>query len=256
MTLEEELSLISAMYSNSKEFVYDKNSSAENLCFLMNINVEDIKLSFSCRITDGYPLTVPTVCIHFPSLQKSKNSELQKDLHHFLLANELIGQPLLCILIDWLKDNISNYLCIKPETSTNNIKVKSKYSTCVLQLDHMRSKSRYIKHLQLFAKELDVCGYVIFITKHIYIILQGLNDSIKEFIVKLKTQKVDLDSSGHPCKERMLKVLGETSDCSFSSSCNNLVIKELGSFLALENFFKEIKLCKLYEKFIVPSFKG
>ena len=255
MSLNEELNFIASMYGNPKEFIRHENLSAY-AGFAMNLEMEDNQmLKFNCQIHEGYPLTVPTVYIQFPSLQRSMNAKLQQDLHDYLKSNELIGQPLLCILIDWLKENVCNYSknIVTKDISSSLKPLETKVSACVLLLDHMRSKCRYIKHLQTFAKELNVCGYMLFATKLIFIILLGFDDSIKEFIVKLKAQKVDLDSAGHPCKERMLKILGSICDSRISTFGNHLIVEEFDNYSNLENFFVEKKIDNLYKKFVKPN---
>ena len=266
MSLKEEIDLISSIYSNPKEFCVeecygDATSIFSELSFSMNLSCEDYKLVFNCHVHKGYPLKVPTVYLQHPTLQKSVNSKLQADLKNFLQVNEWIGQPMLFSIIDWLKENICCYF--NTESLTNklaSIDVTSEIqkSTCLLQLDHMRSRSRYVKHLQAFAKELNVNGFVIFACKLIFILLHGCDSSITEFIIKLKVQKVDIDSGGHPCKERMLKVLKKASDSHMllgidRSTSSFLDVKELNNFLELEQFLTEIKLQDVFKKLILPD---
>ena len=250
MSLTEELDLIASMYCKCKEFEINESSNSDAPSFSMNLLcAEGKKLVFTCNVHDNYPLTIPTIYVQTPELLKSVNSKLQQDLHDFLNVNSFRGQPMLCVLIDWLKDNTWNYV-INSSTALKSLD-SEKRTTCLLQLDHMRSKSRYIKHLQSFAKELNVGGYLIFVKRFIFLILHGNLSSVNEFMVKLKCQKVDVDSSGHPCKEKMSKVLGSVIDsCLVCSDNFSLCVIELTDVLELKPFFEKIKFCDAYDKFI------
>lgn len=49
----------------------------------------------------------------------------------------------------------------------------------VLQLDHMRNKTRYVKTIQRWCKELSIVGALVFCLRWIFLILQGDEESIK-----------------------------------------------------------------------------
>lgn len=79
---------------------------------------------------------------------------------------------------------------------------------CVVKLDHMRNRHKYLKMLQSWSKELGVRGKVVDGGLHnVYVALVGREGSVREFVRRWKTQSVDDDSRGRPCKERMLSVL-------------------------------------------------
>ena len=72
----------------------------------------------------------------------------------------------------------------------------------------MRDKRNYIKTIEKWSKELEITGNIIFHGKlKVFLILLGSEDSLKSFHQQLKTQNVDIDSRGRPCKEKLSKVL-------------------------------------------------
>ena len=83
---------------------------------------------------------------------------------------------------------------------------------CIAKLDHMRNEQKYFKLLNSWAKELALYGKVLHTGPHsIYVVIIGVNDSggasVSEFLKRWRTQNVDVDSQGRPCKERLLSVL-------------------------------------------------
>lgn len=78
----------------------------------------------------------------------------------------------------------------------------------IARLDHIRNKDKYLKLLQTWARELGVHGKILNVGKHhIYPVLLGPERTIAEFLRRWRTEKVDVDSRGRPCKERMIEVL-------------------------------------------------
>ena len=78
----------------------------------------------------------------------------------------------------------------------------------IIHLDHMRDKRNYIKTIEAWSNELGIHGAVIFYGKlKVLIVLLGTEVGIKSFNQNLKTQNVDIDSRGRPCKEKLSKIL-------------------------------------------------
>ena len=94
-----------------------------------------------------------------------------------------------------------------PSESENPKYCQLPLTSAVLNLDHMRSKNKYMKTLSKWTEELKLTSNVIFFGKIILIALVGEPDDIKEYLKRLRTCNVDVASSGRPCKERMMKVL-------------------------------------------------
>lgn len=80
---------------------------------------------------------------------------------------------------------------------------------CVTKLNHMRSEQKYFKLLNSWAKELAITGKVLKVGDHrgIYAVLIGPEEALAVFLKKWKACKVDIDSHGRPCKEKLISVL-------------------------------------------------
>uniref|UniRef100_A0A674MTN0 RWD domain-containing protein 3 n=1 Tax=Takifugu rubripes TaxID=31033 RepID=A0A674MTN0_TAKRU len=85
--------------------------------------------------------------------------------------------------------------------------------TVVLLLDHIRDRRRYIKLLERWTHQLQLSG-MLFLGRSILLILQGDRLQVKVTVsvyLLLQTVKIDVDSSGKKCKDKMMKVLIEAS---------------------------------------------
>ena len=72
----------------------------------------------------------------------------------------------------------------------------------------MRNEQKYLKLLRSWAKELGVTGKIVKAgSRNITVVLLGKNRAIAEFARRWRTQNVDVDSHGKPCKEKMMTVL-------------------------------------------------
>uniref|UniRef100_A0A674N2C4 RWD domain-containing protein 3 n=1 Tax=Takifugu rubripes TaxID=31033 RepID=A0A674N2C4_TAKRU len=99
--------------------------------------------------------------------------------------------------------------------------------TVVLLLDHIRDRRRYIKLLERWTHQLQLSG-MLFLGRSILLILQGDRLQVKVTVIlsPLKTVKIDVDSSGKKCKDKMMKVLIEASRPSTERLQNGLQIQE------------------------------
>lgn len=86
----------------------------------------------------------------------------------------------------------------------------------LIEIDHMRDRRNYLKILTRWSKELALTGRVIFCntSRRIFLLLTTSDvgvgvgcDALKDFLVRLRTSNIDVDSSGRPCKERLASVL-------------------------------------------------
>ena len=60
-----------------------------------------------------------------------------------------------------------------------------------------------------WTEELKLSGRVLFVGHLIFILLTGVAEDIKEYLRRHKSYNIDVDSSGKPCKERMMTVLAQ-----------------------------------------------
>lgn len=133
----------------------------------------------------------PQVCPRISLSGKNLNSEaltVIKDLvkQH---AQSLIGQPMMLDLIMYVQETISSAvhvdkictLCSKSsnakedvETSTGEAQTgECSVSMALLQIDHMRAKSSYVKTINSWTRELSLNGFLLFYDWIILLLLQG-----------------------------------------------------------------------------------
>lgn len=154
-------------------------------------------------------------------------------------------------LVEWLQQ----YVMVREDCRGAEEEVKERQKeeewTAVLSLDHIRSQNRYTGLLERWTQQLQLTGTLL-LGRNILVILQGARSNIKEFCRLLKTVKVDVDSSGKKCKERMMKVLIETpSSSSFRNGLlQGFVVKTYQSLAELTVAFQE--MTELYQQ-ILPS---
>jgi len=83
-------------------------------------------------------------------------------------------------------------------------------SRCIalLRLDHMRRPKPYTRLISQWAHSLNMSGFLLF-CNHLIIIFLSAKDSqdIARYLQLHRTQTVDVDSQGRPCREKMLTVL-------------------------------------------------
>ena len=129
------------------------------------------------------------------------------------------GQPLLLELCIRAKEVLEKKLSdeLKVPEKCGGSETLSVYFS-VTEIDHMRDRKNYLKTLSRWSKDLSVTGRVIFCnaSRRIFLLLTtpggdeddvGGGDALKDFLVRLRTTNVDVDSSGRPCKERLATVL-------------------------------------------------
>ena len=83
---------------------------------------------------------------------------------------------------------------------------------CILKIDHMNDADGYRKILRNWARALALSGRVLYANSGkrvhgVFVVLHGAPSSIGGFLQRLRTETVDVDRSGRPCKERQSTVL-------------------------------------------------
>eukprot|EP00887_Chlorella_sp_A99_P003627 scaffold7.g3627.t1 len=83
----------------------------------------------------------------------------------------------------------------------------------LLRLDHMRDRAGYSRLIRGWAGELGLSGRLLFLgsggSAVILLLLEGPAAALREYLVRHRTQNVDVDSKGRPCRERMMSVVCE-----------------------------------------------
>ncbi|XP_045188819.2 RWD domain-containing protein 3-like isoform X2 [Mercenaria mercenaria] len=215
-----------------------------------------VKIVF--HLGQDYPNKFPQMSIFSGSLDREAISRVKSKVLQD--SANLLGEPMLISLISSVKE----YLQLELESIHTMARMSNdvqrscdksnsdKIWTTILHIDHMRSKNKYCKTLEKWASELTLCGKILFCNKLIIVLLQGDIQNIKDFIVRLKTVSVDVDSKGHSCKERMMTVLCEQQHkISDINRLKDFEKKELASRDQLETIFMEAGLISLYKEHVM-----
>jgi hypothetical protein len=116
-------------------------------------------------------------------------------------------------LVTWTEENILSTGATtfdECRATTTSITSISNYSSHLLifEIDHMRDRKRYLNNLKSWVRDLALCGRLVTGQRRILLALTAdAAEPLREFEKRLRASKVDVDSRGRPCKERMAKVL-------------------------------------------------
>lgn len=125
----------------------------------------------------------------------------------------------LCTLVEYVKEELQQYLIDATQTVLSSSQpcysakidkpaVTLETHAIIAYLDHMRSTSKYSKLLNSWAMELSISETILNAGIHnIYIVLIGRPADLNKFVKMWKTNNVDIDSQGHPCRERKLSII-------------------------------------------------
>lgn len=183
-----------------------------------------LRAAIELMVTFGvrkYPKVTPSVS--FQSMNsdhalKSKDRDaLQQSIMNHIAESDFGSDGYLFEFVEnameWIVDFTSN---IESEQKSNDKSDETELGTYVLQYDHMRNEMKYISILEKWCDELQLSGRLVFFKNIICHILQGPSDSLQIFIKRSRTQKVDVDSKGKKCKEKMMKILFHSQDNSIA----------------------------------------
>ncbi|CAF1257359.1 unnamed protein product [Rotaria sordida] len=190
--MNEKIEVLKAIYCRPNEIVYD------DLSQIITYNAFDDNLQ----------------CIGFSASVYMNNTIIVDS--HILTKDELKQLRANACLITTLYDSFTTLKCFYDELMMKRpkeiIQVQQCLSSFLMKIDHMRSPNIYMKHLYQWTNELNITGRVLIIPHNIFILIEGKNENLKKFIIKLKTETVDIDSRGRPCKERLLTQIVELNN--------------------------------------------
>ncbi|XP_026234330.1 RWD domain-containing protein 3 [Anabas testudineus] len=251
----DEVSVLSSIYCGAGEFQLLQQSAEDGVLLQINICVErerrlDVSLSF--HLHPHYPSRPPDISVSSTGLSRSRCHNIRQKLLE--QAATLPPEPMVHQLVEFLQECVELTEDCKGDQDGVEQTVGQEQWISVLLLDHIRSRNCYIGLLECWTQQLQLTGMLL-LGRSILVILQGAKPDIKKFCRLLKTVKVDVDSSGKKCKERMMKVLIETP---LSSSCGyglkGFVVKNYQSLSELTASFQELHLTELYQQ-MLPSLR-
>ncbi|XP_059913937.1 RWD domain-containing protein 3 isoform X1 [Gadus macrocephalus] len=260
----EEAAVLSAIYCGDGEYQLIQVSADGGVVVEIKTCVGDVRrveLSLSFSLPPQYPLCPPDISVTSPVLSREQCQDVRRKLLEQAAA--LPAEPMVHQLVCWLQQSGA----VTSEGGEEAARVEDAGGeewTTVLLLDHMRSRGRYVKMLERWTVQLHLTTRLLS-GRWILVLLRGARTDIKEFCHLLKTVKVDVDSSGKKCKERMMKVLCERPFTFSSSSKHGLASqgsgtkrsgescfleKEYQSTLELTEAFQEAGMAEMYQQIL------
>eukprot|EP00198_Chlamydomonas_reinhardtii_P012318 XP_001701655.1 predicted protein [Chlamydomonas reinhardtii] len=92
----------------------------------------------------------------------------------------------------------------------------------LVKLDHMHNRGMYCRTLAAWVKELGLTGRLVFGPSGLLLeLLTGPPARLRAYLVRHRTEAVDVDSRGRKCKERMMEVIGQRACGNGPSSSNS-----------------------------------
>ncbi|XP_006977906.2 RWD domain-containing protein 3 [Peromyscus maniculatus bairdii] len=254
--VRQELSALAAIFCGPHEWEMLSCSETDGAVFRIHTTAEglvgeDVPLELVFHLPAGYPLSLPGVSVSSEHLTRAQCATVKEKVLEE--ARKLLSEPMIHELVLWIQENLRHVLS-QPETSSISEKCPGPESPAVddglwmtlLHLDHMRARTRYVKTVEKWASELRLTGRLMFAGRTILLLLQGDRSSIKEYLILQKTSKVDVDSSGKKCKEKMISVLSETK---VQTEHKRFLAFEVKEYSTLEELQKEFETAGLGELF-------
>ncbi|XP_056409338.1 RWD domain-containing protein 3 [Hyla sarda] len=207
----------------------------------------DIGLRLVFDLPATYPSCPPNLSVSSEELTRAQCAELRDRILE--RAWDRLSEPMIHDLVSWAQQNcdsiIGNYVQDGGRLTTD----QGTWTT-LLHLDHMRAKNKYAKTIEKWATDLKLSGKLMFMGKMILILLQGTRSQIREYLVLQKTCKVDVDSSGKKCKERMMRVLCDMKSPPGHDRFPSFEVAEFSSIAELEKEFVGAGLSQVFTEHV------
>ncbi|XP_072500175.1 RWD domain-containing protein 3 isoform X2 [Notamacropus eugenii] len=221
---------------------------------------ENIPLKLSFHLPATYPFSLPGISVNSQHLTRAQCIVIKEKLLE--QAKKLLSEPMVHELVLWIQQNLKHIIeqpkmAVNSEDCTLSASASMDNGTWIalLHLDHMRAKTKYVKTVEKWTSNLRLTGRLMFWGKIILILLQGDRNSIKEYLILQKTSKVDVDSSGKKCKEKMISILFETKVQMEHRRFLAFEVKEYSSLDELLKEFEAAGLKELFSEFVLPLVK-
>ncbi|KAM9006799.1 RWD domain-containing protein 3 isoform X1 [Sarcophilus harrisii] len=262
--VREELAALAAIFCGPDEWEVVRCSETDGVSFRINTNGqgfldENIPLRLSFHLPATYPSCLPGISVNSEHLTRAQCIVIKEKLLE--QAKNLLSEPMIHELVLWIQQHLKHIIG-QPETIVSSEDCTLSKSIMddgtwitLLHLDHMRAKTKYIKTVEKWTSNLRLAGRLMFCGKIILILLQGDRNSIKEYLILQKTSKVDVDSSGKKCKEKMISVLFETKVQMEHKRFLAFEVKEYSSLDELLKEFEAAGLKELFSEFVLPLVK-
>ena len=210
--IDDELDTIEAIFGDD----YHK-SNDNTLSIKLKYSDFDVIIYFEIN---KYPKDKPSVCLKYDdkyhcikSIQKQSLKQcIDKRIKQSIFESDKYLFDFVETMIECINEFFENEQNDESKSNMNEHEDNDMISTYIFQYDHMRNEIKYISTIKKWCNELQLYGRLLFYKNIICHIIQGSSKSCQIFINLSKTQKVDINSKGQKCKEKMLKTLYQTND--------------------------------------------
>ena len=215
--VEEELEVLASIFGGRDELEVICRDPTTIIVLRLKSENENNSVSFDLSVEVGkdYPeRSRPSAVVTSSSLSNSACAKLKNGLKAFIAEEIDLGNPAILDIATWCQQKVWSYSEQQlVEYDPSKFKVKSTMVT-LIEIDHMRERRSYCKLLESWSNELGITGRIMFVGKanapkpKIFVFIESEESkSLGEFVKRLGTVKVDVDSQGRPCKEKMKNVI-------------------------------------------------
>ncbi|XP_057370189.1 RWD domain-containing protein 3-like isoform X1 [Daphnia carinata] len=270
--IADEVQALSAILCADQEFQVQSINEKEIVLVIHPHQIKNHLITLTVILDmKSYPVSSPQLSVQSPRLSRAA-----LDIIDTLIKEEaykLRGQVTILSLIEWLV-RYCNLYEEKTIPATESLTGEAEYEyTTIAHLHHIRSKTIYVKTLSQWFRELDLHGVLISYRRWIFLMISGNKNNLQVLYVaktslidqlirypwsqlylkRHRTQNVDIDSVGRPCKERMLTVLGQVEGRLDAASVLDEVVLDDSSEDWLKYWSSRPSLASIYQKFIQPQ---
>ncbi|XP_054421072.1 RWD domain-containing protein 3 [Pteronotus mesoamericanus] len=263
---QEELCALAAIFCGPGEWEVLSHSETDGAVLRILTEAEGpaedaaVPLELVFHLPAGYPSCPPGVSVSSERLTRAQCGAVRERLLEH--ARSLLPEPMVHQLVLWLQQHLRHILaeagagggpgqCPSAASATED----EGLWLALLHVDHMRAKSRYARAVRQWAAGLGLTGRLMLMGRVILILLQGRRDDIKEYLVLQKTCRVDVDSSGKKCKEKMVSVLYESRVQPEHARFAAFDVREFPRLDALREEFETAGLQELFSDFVLGLVK-
>ncbi|KAI9565794.1 hypothetical protein GHT06_009589 [Daphnia sinensis] len=205
--IADEVQALSAILCADQEFQVQSINEKE---VVLVIHPHQIKNNLTLTVVldiKSYPASSPQL-----SVQSHRLSRAELHILDTLIKEEaykLRGQVTVLSLVEWLVRYCKLYE-EKTIPAAESLTGDAEYEyTVIAHLHHIRSRTIYVKTLSQWFRELNLHGVLIYYRRWIFLMVSGNKNNLQLYLKRHRTQNVDIDSVGRPCRERLLTVLGQ-----------------------------------------------
>ena len=222
---KEEFELLSTMFTKAGESCEIISQSPRAIIRITQMIEDHNKIALTFELEPSYPNSIPNIAVHctHAKLTRQKTDQILASLVDEVEIR--VGEPMLLDLCQIIRDRVLITLQEPTESICSTEDIFEVTYVTVIEIDHMRNQTKYVKCLEQFAKQIGLKILILHLSykcKHWLILVHNNQDQSKQFLKNLKTQSVDVDSKGKPCKERLSSVI---ATCRFDTVIN---VEEFG----------------------------